>query len=535
MGIARLYSPLPDPPPDNLEFLKAIVNAIADPIFVKDHEHRWVVLNDACCEFIGATREELIGKSDFDFFPKSQAETFWETDRIVFESGRVNENEEQFTDHYGTAHTICTRKSRYRDRDGSLYLVGTIRDITGQKEAEAQRLNLMLEQRARSEAEQQKQLLQESADRLHAILEALPVGVFVLGPDGLVIESNVEAERIWKGKIPHFSEISEHSLYQGWRPDSGAPLRREDWAGVTAIRQGHAVLGEIVDIRKLNGTLGTILISAVPLHDRSGNISGAVVSNTDITQLKQMESELRLAKEAAEASSRVKSEFMDIAAHELRTPLTPLMILIENGIRQATQNKPVPVDHLRRALKQIIRLRSLVNDLLDASRLDHGTLTLRVVDSELNQIARECASEAQSRVTSRVVRFHTTVDPLPIRMDPDRIYHLLSNLLDNALKYTPDESPIEVRVSLDKNSARVEVVDHGEGLSPEVQARLFTRFFRADAEKTLRHPGLGLGLFICSRIAALHEGTIGVKSNPGEGSTFYFTLPLNGPSAPSKV
>jgi PAS domain S-box-containing protein len=114
-------------------FLNHIINTLADPIFVKDEHHRWILLNEACCRWMGKSPSELIGKSDYDFFPQSEADVFWEKDEVVFTTGLENENEEHFTDAEGNFHTISTKKNLFKDADGSKILVGTIRDITNYK------------------------------------------------------------------------------------------------------------------------------------------------------------------------------------------------------------------------------------------------------------------------------------------------------------------------------------------------------------------------------------------------------------------
>lgn len=115
---------------ESRNYLDMIINTVADPIFVKDRKHRWVLLNDALCNLIGKKREELLGKSDYDFFPREEADEFWEKDERVFASGNENSNEEKLTDNTGTIHTIVTKKTLYRGNDGNDFLVGVIRDIT---------------------------------------------------------------------------------------------------------------------------------------------------------------------------------------------------------------------------------------------------------------------------------------------------------------------------------------------------------------------------------------------------------------------
>lgn len=121
---------------ESQEYLNKIINAVADPIFVKDRYHKWVLLNDAYCEFMGYKREELIGKSDFDFFPKDQAEVFWARDEIVFNEVKEDANEEQFTDAQNILHAILTKKTLYLDKKGEKFIVGIIQDITQHKVTE---------------------------------------------------------------------------------------------------------------------------------------------------------------------------------------------------------------------------------------------------------------------------------------------------------------------------------------------------------------------------------------------------------------
>ena len=117
-------------------FLMSIINSIADPIFVKDDKHRWVLLNNAICDFVGHTREDLLGKSDYDFFPKEQADVFWQKDEDVLKSGKININEETITDAAGNIRVIVTKKSVYINSLGQKYIVGIIRDVTEMKQVE---------------------------------------------------------------------------------------------------------------------------------------------------------------------------------------------------------------------------------------------------------------------------------------------------------------------------------------------------------------------------------------------------------------
>ena len=153
--------------------LDRIVDTVADPIFVKDEEHRWIVVNDAFCDFMGQPREAILGKSDFDFFPRSEAETFWRKDEEVFASGEVNINEEPFTDAGGRTHTIITKKAVFTDDHGARILVGVIRDVTDLKDVQRALerahadLERRVEQRTREVEDTQARLRQ--AQKMEAV------------------------------------------------------------------------------------------------------------------------------------------------------------------------------------------------------------------------------------------------------------------------------------------------------------------------------------------------------------------------------
>lgn len=182
------------------EFLLQVLNSISDPIFVKDRQHRWVVLNDAFCDLIGYSREELIGKSDYDFFPKTEADVFWEKDELVFTDGVTNQSKEHFTDAAGVNHVICTKKFLFADGSGNKFIVGTIQDITEYQQIEVE-LEKRVEKRTEELAQTNQLLLQEVVEhrqtevalgQSEAKLQKLAKNVpgmlyeFMLQPDGSV-------------------------------------------------------------------------------------------------------------------------------------------------------------------------------------------------------------------------------------------------------------------------------------------------------------------------------------------------------------
>ncbi len=231
-------------------------------------------------------------------------------------------------------------------------------------------------------------------------------------------------------------------------------------------------------------------------------------------------------KKREQTVNHLKSQFLDTAAHELRTPITALSLLVQHGLMHVKKGLPVDISTLNRMSTQISRLSGLIEDLLNTSRLERGVLALRKKDVELVGLVSDCLDEFKDRAPKRHFAFLHPPQEIKMLIDPVRIEQVLSNLLDNALKYSPEDSPIEVKIEMNTNEVRVWVCDQGPGIPKERQDDVFSRFFRMSTNETLAHPGLGLGLFICKSIVELHEGTIGLVSDLGQGCKFHFELPF---------
>lgn len=244
---------------------------------------------------------------------------------------------------------------------------------------------------------------------------------------------------------------------------------------------------------------------------------------------------------ALEEANRRMDEFIGIAGHELRTPLTSVKANIQlaerraRGLAHALEDasdgnvKAVRLTQLlTNAVHAVERQERLVSDLLDISRISSGKLRYRMAPCDLSALAREIAQELLLTTTEREVRLDVSEEPVMTLADSDRMGQVLTNYLTNALKYAPSDRPITVRLRSDERMARVEVADEGPGLSEEQQHGLFERFYRADGiePQSGSGVGLGLGLYISRMIVERHGGQVGVESAPGEGATFWFTLPL---------
>jgi two-component system, sensor histidine kinase and response regulator len=262
---------------------------------------------------------------------------------------------------------------------------------------------------------------------------------------------------------------------------------------------------------------------------------------TDISEYKAAEEALEAAHAQALAATRAKSEFLASMSHEIRTPMNAVI-----GLTGILLDSPLQPD--QRQLVETVRasgdaLLGIINDILDFSRVESGKLQLEKIPFNLGTVAEEVVSLLAERATAKSLELTCLVDndvPAQLLGDPGRIRQVLLNLVGNALKFT-DSGEVAVRISLQHQAAsqavvRCEVSDTGVGVPRDVQTRLFEAFTQADASTTRRYGGTGLGLAISRRMVELMGGNIGVDSEPGVGSRFWFVVPLGrAPALPSAV
>jgi two-component system phosphate regulon sensor histidine kinase PhoR len=345
--------------------------------------------------------------------------------------------------------------------------------------------------------------LTEERDRAGQILDALDDGVLLLDGAGRLLVAN-PAARSWFG------------LPDDLRP--GLPAQRV--LGVTQI----SVLAErAAETRApVVGTFTlifpeprTLAMRAFPLADR-GPTGRIVVTLTDITQRRRLEV--------------LRRDFVANASHELKTPVAAVRALAETLLTALPDDPEAGRRFAERIGREAERLDLLARDLLDLSRVERGTLDVEPVD--LVGLAKEVVGGYGELAEERRIRLQAELQPqVSIRGDRAQLGLLLSNLLDNALRYTPAKGTVCVRLDATESRAVIQVSDTGQGIPAGELPRVFERFYRVDKARARRTGGTGLGLAIVRHVAEAHGGTVRVDSELGRGSTFTVTLPVTGPPA----
>lgn len=231
----------------------------------------------------------------------------------------------------------------------------------------------------------------------------------------------------------------------------------------------------------------------------------------------------------AEETVKARSELLSVVSHELKSPLT-----IAKGNAQLLRSHAEKYDDVKlhklveTVERQVDRMSGLVEDVLDLSRIETGNMQFEMLPLELNSAVEEIVDEQASSNSSFAFRLDKPAGSIWVLGDRERIQQVVANLLANAVKYSGQGREVDVRVAREGAHAVVSVTDHGIGIPSEEQAKIFSLYFRASNVTSTRQRGAGIGLYISRRIIDRHSGTIGVQSVLGEGSTFYFRLPIIG-------
>ena len=482
--------------------------------------------------------EKVTGQSFFQFIPQ---ECKAECAGLIYKAWNENIKSELMLlcDDGSQVPVLLSFKPLHLDEGLSMSIILT--DLTKQKETQqlltlknrqleeaqqtAQQLNANLEQKVKERTSELEtsvlekteigEALRNNQERLALILETMAEGVGIIDVEGNLTYANPMAQKILglrKSEI--LTRTYDDPRWTNLRID-GTPLPEEEHPMAIMMRTGKPVYDHEIGVQPPDRERFYISINAAPICNGSGAIVGGVGTFMDVTNRRK--------------SIQQKDEFISVASHELKTPMTSLkasLQILEQMMATEKDSPMVPV-FLNKASISLLKLSGLVEDLLNVSRLEKGQLILKKAVFNVYEMVKENVDNIQfvnKNINSVTI---TGSRDASIMADKYRIEQVLTNLLNNAVKYSPASVRICIDIDLyETNNVKVSVQDFGIGIPADKQKQLFDRYFRVDYSGN-QYSGLGLGLYISNEIITKHNGKIGVDSELGKGSTFWFILPVS--------
>lgn len=472
----------------------------------KDVHGRITFANQAFCGLLGITPEEVLGKTDYDLYPKELADKYRHDDLWVQKHLDVFSDVEQ---NYSAGETryFEVRKTPILNKRGEVNGTQVIFwDVSAHK-------------RVKAELDQERQLL-------NALLANTPDNIYFKDLDGRYIRiSQAKAKRLALNHPLDAVGKTDSEFF-----DSEQVLRaRQDEQSV--IQTGRSLVSKEEEIAWPNGTNTWVSTTKAPLRNFVGDIIGTFGISRDITSRKLFEEAQEAAREAAEAANQAKSDFLAHMSHEIRTPMNAILGLTDLVL--ATKLDETQRDYLTTVLASSESLLSIINQILDFSKIDAHKMELESIPFSFGTWVKDTMKALEFRANQKgielIAKIHPDV-PDEICGDPTRLRQVIVNLISNAIKFT-DEGNVTVAVSSAEENQRIRLIfsvsDTGIGIPEEKIGAIFDEFQQADSSTSRHFGGTGLGLSISARLVELMGGTISAESKSGTGSTFRFNVLLD--------
>ncbi|AYL98122.1 PAS domain-containing protein [Mucilaginibacter celer] len=350
--------------------------------------------------------------------------------------------------------------------------------------------------------------LRANERRLQGILDTMAEGVVIVDHSGRPIYANPMAQKIMGLSETQFLDRAYNDTkWQNERLD-GSLLPIENHPMQVVLQTGMAIYDQEIGVVFPDREKIFISVNAAPLIDAHEQVSGCIVTFTDVTnRIKTL---------------REKDDFISVASHELKTPLTSLKASLQILSRLIPADAGMQAKMVQQANRSMDKLSDLVNVLLNTNKVSQGQFQIHKTTFILADLISDCCQHVRTTGT-HTVRLEGDLQ-LEIMADEQLIDQVIVNLVNNAVKYAPDSKDIIIDVRRETDAVKISVTDFGPGIPAEKQKHIFDRYYRA--EHNIQVSGIGLGLYICAEIIRKHGGRIGVISELGKGSTLWFTLPL---------
>ncbi|MBF0498445.1 MAG: PAS domain S-box protein, partial [Deltaproteobacteria bacterium] len=535
------------------EKYRTILQSIEEGYYEVDLTGNLTFCNEAMAQQLGYPLDEVIGLNFHQYMDEDTAANVSETFSRVYQTGEPDRGSDWiFKKKNGERIWVETSVTLIMDLVGkAIGFRGMGKDVTARKQAEAElvryrdHLEQLVAERTQeltavnahlsaeiTERNRAEEALRESEERIRLIIGCAPDPMVVYDTDGKVSYLNPAFTKIFGWTL---DELREQKINY---------VPAESWPGtlemIERMKRGESV--HSFETRRLtrSGETLDISISAALFHDRTGTLIGNVATLQDITERKQFQEELRRAKDKAEEATRAKGEFLARMSHEIRTPMNAIIGMCHLALQ--TELTAKQQDYLRKTKMAANTLLGIINDILDFSKIEAGKLDLEEVDFNLEEVLESLSNLVTQKSSEKGLElfFKTSPDvPYYLVGDPLRLGQVLTNLANNAVKFTESGEIIIytelLKEETDQVTLRFSIKDTGIGLTQEQIDKLFQSFSQADGSTTRQYGGTGLGLSISQRLVELMGGRIWVSSQPGQGSTFFFTAEFKVPPGIAKA
>ena len=479
---------------DSQQFCLNILDNLPFPVFVQD-DFRYKLWNKEAEKKSGTKREDILGRSDFDIYGEERGRKYRQIDEQLVKNKVEYQAEDDYITPDGTVHNTIVNKSVITLGNNHWLLV--VRwDITQIKEYEKELI-------------QAKEELENAIKNQNLVLNSINFGLVFVDKNYVVQwESTVNLHEIAKGRHYSAGKVCYQTVMGREAPCLQCALSK-------AIETGKPVRHELTEKDTV------IEISAIPVYANTGEIQGGLMKIEDISDKKRIE-RLQYEVKKADEANRLKSAFLANMSHEIRTPLNAIIGFSNLLIETDDPEEKKEFVHIITSNNEL--LLQLINDIIDMSKIESGTLDFTYSDTDINQLLEDICQQMKMRNTrpdSVKIEFVQRQPECIINTDSNRIMQVMINFITNAMKFT-EQGSITFGYEKTEKDICFFVKDTGIGIPSDKKDQIFDRFVKLNTFAQ----GTGLGLSICVMIVEKFGGTIGVDSQEGEGSTFWFRLPL---------
>uniref|UniRef100_A0A7C2P0B6 Sensory/regulatory protein RpfC n=1 Tax=Schlesneria paludicola TaxID=360056 RepID=A0A7C2P0B6_9PLAN len=485
-------------------FYQSLVETLPLALFRKDLQGRVTFANELMCQALKRKASDILGKTDYDFFPKELAEKYRADDRRVAETRENFETTEEFQSPSGELRYTHVVKTPVYDASGKLVGVqGMFSDVTDRIRAEA--------------------ALEQERFLLDSLMKSIPDNIYFKDSQGRYLRIN--PAKAARSGLKDPADAIGKTDFDFFPPEHA----RNAWNDEQEVmRTGKPLIAKEERVNYSDGTVRWMATTKLPLRDRHGQVIGTFGVSHDITQLKEAQQALKQAAEAADAANRAKSDFLANMSHEIRTPLNAVLGMTELVLDSPLT--PVQRDYLKLVRESGESLLTVINDILDFSKIEAGKLQLDQAAFELREFLGDTLKSLGLRAHRKHLELACDIAAnVPDRLfgDANRLRQVVVNLLSNAIKFT-DQGEVVLSVQTESVEdpdivLHFRVSDTGIGIPADKFTTIFEAFEQADRSTTRKFGGTGLGLAISARLVELMGGRIWVESELGQGSTFHFT------------